>query len=141
MPKLSRKDKQIANAHVKGVKNKDIGKIHYPNANPNSQAVLVSSTLKKPHVAQYVEQSKTIALKELGVTWKRIAQTFVDALDANKQNQFTGEINPDHAIRMQAGKNLANLMEDKNKEEVNEVIGNIPNVDEVQLIRLLKNKT
>jgi hypothetical protein len=137
MNNISRKAKQIANAKIKGHKNKDIGKIQYPNASPASQAVLVSTTLNKPEVVQYMEQSKLIALKEANITWARIIAPINDALTATKASGDT-----DHTIRLAASKQARELMQDKNmSEETKQQVASLPgDIDEIQLIKLIKNK-
>lgn len=142
MVKITPKQRRIVKAHAKGVKNKDIGLVEYPMANSNSQAVLVSRELKKPNVAQYSEQMKLIALKENNITWTRIAKVINEALDADKMNQFTGEITPDYTIRLSANKQAQNLLEAKQiNDEFKEQLQRLPiGADTIELVRLFKSK-
>lgn len=136
VPKLSRKQQQIVKAKVKGHKNKDIAKIHYPKANPQSQASIISSELRKPNVAQYYEQSKLQALKEHNITWSRVIKPISDGLTALNSKE---EI--DHNTRLRASKQAVELLHIKEvDQDTREQLLNLPNVDEIQLIRLMQNK-
>jgi len=124
---ITAKQRRIVKAKIKGLKNTEIGKIEYANANPTSQRQLVSRELKKRPVAQYYEQTKTIALKEANITWKRVTEAISKGLDDD--NKY-----------LQAAKQAAELLESKSigdKEEYKELPSNI---SEIQLVRLLKNK-
>lgn len=148
MVNISTKQKRIVKSKIKGLSNKDIGAKEYPEATPESQAVLVSREVNKPHVAQYLEQSKMIALKEHNITWSRIIKPISDALEAGvkriETNEETGELTEhetiDHNTRLRASKQAQELLQVKQMdEEVKEQLQNLPsNVDEIQLIRLMK---
>lgn len=129
MVKISKKQERIARLKAEGLKNIEIAKQEYPRAKPESQAVLVSRELKKPNVAQYVEQMKEIAIKESNITWKRITDAISEGLESERITE-----------RLSAAKQARELLEEqKHREEVKQV--NLPsNMDEIQLIRLLKNK-
>lgn len=123
MVNISPKQKRIAKAKLKGIKNKDIGKIEYPEATPESQAVLVSRTLNKQAVVQYIEQGKLIALKKHNVTWDRIVKPISEALDATKI--VTSHTEPDyeivdHTTRLSASKQARELIEKTTSEEIKE---------------------
>lgn len=49
-------------------------------------------------------------MKEHGVTIKQYVKNIGDAMVADKQNQFTGEINPDHGTRLMANKQAEKLL-------------------------------
>jgi len=138
MDKISRKQQQIVKAKIKGHKNKDIGAVQYPNAKPESQAVLVSRELKKTHVAKYYEQSKLQALKEHNITWSRIIKPVSEALEAIKPN---GDI--DHNTRLSASKQATSLLELKHiDEEAKEQLKNLPeDINELEIQRLLFKRT
>lgn len=127
---ISKKQREIAKMKAKGLKNTEIGKVVYPNATPLSQRQLVSRELKKPNVAQYQEQIKEIAIKDSNITWKRITDAISDGLDSNRISD-----------KLSAAKQARELLETKQKvEEVKEQITHLPNVDEIQLIRLMRGK-
>jgi hypothetical protein len=143
---ISPKQRRIVKAKIKGVKNKDIGKVEYPNATPDSQAVLVSRELQKGHVAQYLEQSKLQALKEHDITWSRIIKPISDGLKAthkiyDKEGNIVVE-EPDLNTQMRASKQASELL--RVKEEIDPVNSDglkLPDdIDEIQLIKLIKNK-
>lgn len=113
---LSEKDLRILQAHLEGKTNKDIGAIEYSDAKPNSQAVLVSRVLQKTHVAQYLQQSKLEAIKKHGLTWDKVIKPIADALEAERLNQYTGEIQPDHTTRLSASKAARELLAVKDAE-------------------------
>lgn len=135
------KQKRIVKAKIKGHSNKDIGTQEYPEATPESQAVLVSRELSKPHVAQYLEQSKMIALKEHNITWSRIIKPISDALEAVRSD-LTGDIHIDHNTRLRASKQAAELLQVKQiDEEVKEQLQNLPEgINELELQRLIFKK-
>lgn len=57
-----------------------------------------------------VQEALQKALQKHNITIDRTAQVVADALDAEKQNQFTGEINPDHTVRLKAADMAHGLM-------------------------------
>lgn len=133
---LSNKQKRIVRAKIKGKTNREIAKVEYPNAAPDSQDVIVSRELSKPAVKQYLEQTKLQALKEHNITWSRIIAPISAALHATDR---TGK--PNHMIRLSAAKQARELLELKHSEELPPELANLPrDVDEIQLVRLLKNK-
>lgn len=131
---LTKTERKIAKAKIKGKKNQEIGAEVFPNASPQSQRQMVYRELKKPEMAQYIEQTKTIALKEAGVTWGKIVQPFADALLAEKPD---GTI--DHTTRMVASRNLAGLMEKPQPQEsAPHTLKELANTsDEIELQRLI----
>jgi hypothetical protein len=139
---ISPKQRRIVKAKIKGKSNKEIARDEYPTATERSQEVLVSRELNKTAVAQYYEQSKLQALKEHNITWSRIIKPISDGLNATKQNNFTGEITTDHNTRLSAAKQAMSLLEVKQMDnDTKEQLLNLPNnVDEIQLIKLIKNK-
>lgn len=144
--KINPKARRIIKAKIKGTSNKDIGALEYPNATPRSQEVLVSRELTKPNVAQYYEQSKLQALKEHNITWSRIIQPISDGLSAtnkiyDKQGNILVEEN-DLNTRMRASKQASELLRIKDEVDPDAApLNSLPaGIDEVQLIRLLKNR-
>lgn len=136
--KLSAKQRRIAKMKIKGNSNKQIAQIEYPEAKPESGAVLVSTQLNKPHVAKYVEQSKTIALKELGITWLRIIGPVNRALEFEEGDPVQN-IN----IQLKASKQAAEYMQSKEftVDEAKDQLKTLPqDINEIQLVRLLKGK-
>lgn len=136
------KQRRIIKSKIKGASNKDIGAVEYPNATPRSQEVLISRELNKPNVAQLYQESKLIALKNVGIDWQWIIDRINDAGHATKQNQFTGEVDPDHGLRLRAAKQAQDLLEVKTKDaETAPIFNNLPaDVDTVELVRLLKRQ-
>jgi hypothetical protein len=140
--KLSPKQRRIAKARIKGKSNKDIARVEYPKAKEHSGEVLVSREIQKGHVAQYIEQGKLQTLKEFNVTWRTIVEPRVEAVKAVKQNNFTGEITPDHTVRLKAAKDLEGMLENKQLDnDTRELISNLPtNADEIELVMRMKAK-
>lgn len=136
---ISSKQRRIVKAKIKGVKNKDIGKVEYPNATPDSQAVLVSRELGKDNVAKYYEQSKLQALKEHNITWSRVIKPISDALGAVRSD-LTGDVHVDHNTRLRASKQAVELLQVKGEiPETESLISKLPDgIDEIQLVRLMK---
>lgn len=131
---ISPKQRRIIKAKIKGQKNTEIGKVEYPDANPTSQRQMVSTQLKKPNVAQYYEQSKLMALKEHNITWSRIIRPITDALDFSEGKPIDN-IN----VRLKGSKMASEFLESKQMDtEAKEQLLNLPDVDEIQLIRLMK---
>src|SRR4051812_39816773 len=112
--KLNPKTKRIIKAKIQGKKHKEIAKVEYPNATENSGIELVSRQLRNN--ATYLEQSKMIALKEHNITWSRVIKPISDALDATKQNNYTGEVTIDHNTRLSASKQAMSLLDVKTQE-------------------------
>lgn len=111
MVELSPKQRRIINAKLKGKKNKEIAPIEYPNAKEHSGEVLISRELKKPHVAQYYDKELSVLLAEHNVTKNQYLMNIGEAMQATKQNQFTGEVTPDHATRLQANKQAERFLD------------------------------
>lgn len=143
---ISDKQKRIVEAKIKGLKNKDIAKIEYPQATQGSGEVLVSRQLKKEAVAQYYQQSRDLALQDLNITWRRIISVYEAGLNASKMDQFTGEITEDHTTRMSAADKLAKILPKEQESappQINEELSkalNDPNVSDIQLMRVLKSQ-
>lgn len=125
---LLKREREIAKMKAKGLKNTEIGAVVYPNANPTSQRQQVSRVLKKPRVAQYQEQIKSIAIKDSNITWRRITDAISDGLDSDRISD-----------KLSAAKQARELLEVKEVETEQE-IKSLPNVSEIQLIRLMKGK-
>lgn len=134
-------DIMISQLKSKGFKNKDIAPIVYPHLPLESAIVKVSRHITKGKAGQYIEQSKTIALKEHNVTWDRLIKKLEDKLDATKSDFHTGALLDDHATQLTALKILISLIDTKpDKNEPPPLIGDLPpGIDEIQLVRLLKN--
>lgn len=137
---LSPKQKRIVDLKIKGMKSKDIGKIEYPTATPGSQEALVSRELAKPLVAKYVEQSKLLALQEYKITWDTIIAPIADALQATKQNQFTGEVDADHSIRLSASRRAQELLQSIKEETTPLNVTQLEPGDEVELTKAIFRK-
>lgn len=143
----TQKQRRIIKAKIQGASNKDIGAAEYPQATPQSQAVLISRELKKTNVAQYMEQSKLQALKEHNITWSRIIRPINDALEANKvvilgkgEDAFA-DVQPDHTTRLSAAKQARDLMEDKRAAPTDPAPPmNIPaDADAIEILRAWKS--
>lgn len=114
---ISAKDKRIAKAKIEGMKNKEIGAVEFPEATPESQAVLVSRSLNKPHVAQFLDKGKDMAIKESGLTWAKVIEPIKDALNATKYASVAGDFYdtqlPDHPVRLKASDMASKLLGDE----------------------------
>lgn len=132
--RVSSKDKRIVKARIKGKKLKEIAAKEYPNAKENSGMVLVSRQLKKPHVAQYYEQSKLQALKDLNITWRRVIKPISEGLDFESDDKAEAI-----KIRMSASKQARELLQLKDQQETTQQTQqNIPmDIDEIEVQRLL----
>lgn len=141
---LRAKEQRIAQARLQGKKLKEIAKEEYPNASKHAGEVQVSRVLKKPRVAQYIEQEKTVALKTYGFTWDRIIRKLNDKIDATKSDFHTGELVDDNSTQLQALKmviSLLDLPKDTNESQIKDKLLDISsNADEIQLVRLLKKE-
>lgn len=141
---LKAKDRRIVKAKIQGKTDQEIGKAEYPNQKPESARVSVTRRLSKPDVAQYLEQSKLVALKEHNITWSRVVKPISDALEAVKSD-LTGDVHVDHNTRLRASKQASELLNLPNKtqdSELNQALQNLPqNVDEVELQRMIFKKT
>jgi hypothetical protein len=144
---ITAKQKQIAKLKSQGLKQKDIAKIVYPEATEHSGAVLISRELKKGHVAKYVEQGRDIAIKKYAITWDKLISKLNAMLEAEKFNQFTGEIVPDYTTQLSAVKVFMNMLpvdDDKTSPHIydnNDLQKALSsNVDEVELQRLTFRK-
>lgn len=77
-----------------------------------------------------------------GVTIKQYMMNIGDAMIAEKQNQFTGEVTPDYGVRLSANKQAREFLqlEDKvvNNVDLTQAIND--NVDEIELQRLIFKK-
>lgn len=142
---ISAKDKRIAKAKIEGKKNKEIGAIEFPEATPESQAVLVSRSLKKPHVAQYLDKGKDIAIKESGITWTKVIEPIKDALKATKYASVAGDFFdtqlPDHAIRLKASDMASKLLGDEPNQTKDYDLENLDkNISEIELSKIIFKK-
>ncbi len=137
MAKMSPKQKRIAEAKLSGMTNKDIGAVEYPTATAGSRAVLISRELKKPHVAKYIDTGVDKQLEKFNVTKEQYFFNIGLAMQAEKQDQFTGEVRPDIQARLAGNKMAEKYLFKEDEEPVK--VGKLPEgIDEVQLIRLLK---
>jgi hypothetical protein len=126
------KQRRIVHGKIKGLKNTEIGKQEYPKDKPISQRQLVSRELKKPAVAQYLEQSKLIALKESNITWRRVTDAISRGLDDDNK----------YLSAAKQASDLLDMPRDTKDEELNQALKSLPsNVDEIRLIQLMKSKT
>lgn len=133
---ISAKQKRIVKAKIQGKKNREIAQVEYPDATQESQDVIMSRELNKPAVKQYLEQTKLQALKEHNITWSRIIKPISDGLEATTERR-----RPNYQVRLAAAKQARELLELKYNEEIPPEFKSLPsNVDEIQLVRLLKNK-
>lgn len=138
MVNLSDKSKRIIEAKLNGKKNKDIGKLEFPDATEGSQAVLVSRELKKPHVAQYYDKELNVLLAEHGVTKSQYIMNIGLGMQAMKQNQFTGEITDDLGMRLQANKQAERFL--KFDEETPQSKENLEGLDDYELTHAILRK-
>lgn len=143
--RLSWKELRIAKQRIAGQSIKQIAVREHPNSPEHSGVVMVSRTLNKPNVAQYLEQSKLQALKEHNITWSRIIKPISDGLKATHKiydkegNTIVEE--QDLNTQMRASKQASELLRVKEELDPADVSKlKIPNgIDEVQLVRLLRN--
>jgi phage terminase small subunit len=142
--RLTWKQRRIVNQKISGKTNKQIAIMEYPNSPEHSGEVMVSRVLNKTHVAQYLEQSKMIALKEHNITWSRILKPVSDGLDAgtqirDKEGNVIDTI-PDINTRLRASKQAAEMLRVKEEIDPTDPSGlKLPDgIDEIQLVRLMK---
>lgn len=79
--------------------------------------------------------------KANGVTIEQYMLNIGQAMQAEKQNQFTGEITPDYAMRLSANKQAREFLDIKEEDkqfnpELTKALND--NFDELQLLRLIK---
>lgn len=101
-PTLTPKQTRIVKAKVEAVlsnkSQREIAPAFYPDADPRTAEVMFSRELKKDDVKLALE----LALDKHGITIEKATAPIADALDAVKQNQYTGEFMVDHSIRLKA---------------------------------------
>jgi len=107
---ITKKQAEIVKLKAQGKKQGEIGKALYPNATPQSANTMISRELKKVDVQQALQQ----ALAKNNITIDTALKPIGDALQAEKQNQFTGEITADHTTRLQASKEALKLLDVNN---------------------------
>lgn len=143
---ISEKDRRIAKAKIEGKKNKEIGAVEFPEATPESQSVLVSRSLKKPHVVQYLDKGKDLAIRESGLTWKSIIEPIKDGLQATKYASVAGDFFdtqlPDHAIRLKASDMASKLLGDEPNQVKDYDLENLDkDINEIELSKIVFKKT
>lgn len=106
--KLRPTDYLIAVLKAAGVKNRHIGELVYPNQTTHSAEVSVADRLKKPMIQQQIKMT----LEKYGINIATAIKPVADALVAEKQNQFTGEIDADHKTRLAAHDRAMKLLKD-----------------------------
>lgn len=78
-----------------------------------AQAGYSAAVTKRPsHVtdsAGYIQTLQAL-LPKMNITPETVVQPIADALEATKQNQFTGEVMPDHSVRLAASDRAIKLM-------------------------------
>lgn len=83
--------------------------------------------------------------KDNGVTIEQYMMNIGQAMVAEKQNQFTGEINPDHAIRLSANKQAREFIDlEDDAKAINPELSKAlkdSDIDEIELQRLVFKKT
>jgi hypothetical protein len=138
--KVSKKQKRIVKKHVEGNSNVEIGKAEYPNATPKSQRQIVYQELNKPAVRQYLEQSKLQAMKDHNIGWDRVMNVIDKGLDAKKTDHYSGQDKDDITTQLRAAKQASDYLElpKDTVEETKEMLSKLPDVDEIQLVRLMK---
>lgn len=104
-PKLTLKEAKLVKATIEGKNQTEAGLEADPNRKPETARVWANEALQKPTVQQAIQD----AMAKMGISPERIVKPISDALDAVKQNQFTGEIDPDHSIRLNAAKTAASF--------------------------------
>lgn len=101
-PKITPHQARIVKAKVeatlKNIPQREFSRAIYPDQTPKSAEVSVSRELNKANVKEALEY----ALDKHGITIEKATAPIADALDAVKQNQFTGEFTVDHSIRLKA---------------------------------------
>lgn len=97
---------KFAEAKLLGASHTKAAMIAKPDIKPSS-APNVGMRLSRDVDVQQILQN---ALLKHNISIDRTAQVVSEALDACKQNQFTGEINPDHTIRLKAADMAHGLM-------------------------------
>lgn len=137
----SEKQRRIVKAKIQGKKQREIANVEYPQATQQSKDVLVSRELKKPIVAKYLNKELNKLLEEQGVTKSQYIMNVGQAMKADKQNTFTGEIVPDWTTRLNANKMAERFIKFEEEQSQSVIPEGFENYDEVQLVRLMKNQT
>lgn len=108
MKKLTVKEQKLVNAKAKGKTHLEAAAAaqYLPNANNNTKQVEVARTLNKPHVKHALDT----ALAKHNITLDRALAPISKALDAKKQNEFTGEITEDLATQLKGSDRALKLM-------------------------------
>jgi len=94
MAKITPKQGRIIKAKAEGYTQNDIAKVVYPNATPESGAVLVSRELKKVNVQEALQE----AMEKLNLTPERALKPIDDAL--NNRNLDMRLKGSDRALRL-----------------------------------------
>lgn len=103
---ITKKQAEIIKLKAKGTKQTDIAKQVYPEQTPNAGSVSVSRQLKNANVQEALRQ----ALAKHNITVDTAVKPISNALTAQKQNQFTGEITDDYTTQLNASKMALNLL-------------------------------
>lgn len=103
---MTTKEARFVKAKLKGKSNTQAAIEAVPGITPSYAPVAGYRLIKNDNVQAALQN----ALAKHNLTIDRTAKVIDDALDASKQNQFTGEINPDHTVRLKAADMLHGLM-------------------------------
>lgn len=105
-PKLTLKESKLVKAVINGANQTEAGLAADSNRTPESARVWANQALQKTTVQEALQ----IEMAKQGITLEAIVKPIADGLKADKQNEYTGEIKPDHAIRLKSSNMAAQFL-------------------------------
>lgn len=97
---------KFVEAKLRGASDTQAALIAKPEIKPSSAATTGMRLSRDVDVQQALQK----ALQKHNITIDRVAQRVSEGMDAEKQNNYTGEITPDMSIRLKATDMAANLL-------------------------------
>lgn len=112
---LTLKEAKLVKAKAKGMTNADAYSAagYAMPANKQSASINASKVLARPNVQEVLQA----ALERHNLTPDRVASVVSEGMDAEKFNEFTGEIRADHSTRLKAAGMAAKFMKLEGTEE------------------------
>lgn len=145
---MTTKEAKFVKAKLENKSNTQAALEAVPNIKPSSAPKTGMRLSRSVHVQEALQT----VLEKHNLNIDRTAQVIDDALDASKQNQFTGEINPDHTVRLKAADMLHGLMglkgtkqeapkeSNNNPQSAKELAAALEHSDEIKLNQIIFNK-
>lgn len=103
---MTTKQAKFVKAKLEGKSNTQAALAAVPNIKPSYAPVAGHRLMHNDNVQEALQK----ALQKHNITIDRTAQVVAEALDAEKQNQYTGEIITDHTVRLKAADMAHGLM-------------------------------